>query len=493
MYDYIVIGGGISGLSISNRLENTKILLIEKNDYLGGRIKTVKLGENNIEAGAARFNSNHKLLIKLLKEFKLFKDIIKISNNKTYFNLDLEKCPKNIVEIVVKELSKFTDKELLNNTIISLCKKIFDKTFVKCFTDSFFYYSEIHKCNAFDALRSLKYDLNENKQFYILKGGMTRLIDSIEKKIKLYTDIIKNTFVVNIEYVNKQFLVYTKGNEDRVYEGKKLIVASGKSSMTKIPFFKKISKNLNSIELIPLVRIYAVYPKINGKVWFDGLTKVITKAPIKFIIPISYDKGIIMISYVDGKYSNHWKKHQLEGTLEKEVNKEVSKIFTDRKIPKPKKIKAYFWNEGISVWKPGYKSKIIFKKMIKPMRIPLFVCGENFSINNGWIEGSLDTANRVFKKINKSQKRSQKAGSDKKTKKWKKYTLDEVKKHNTESDAWTVINDKVLNITEWVPKHPGGKIIRNGFGINATEMFKFHNHSTQAKEKLNDFQIGILI
>ena len=138
MYDFIIIGGGISGLSIINKLENKKILLIEKNDYLGGRIKTVKLGGNNIEAGGARFNNNHKLLIKLLKEFELFKDTIKISNDKTYFNLDLEKCPKNVVEIVVKELSKYSEKELLNNTIISLCKKTFDKTFVKCFTDSFF-------------------------------------------------------------------------------------------------------------------------------------------------------------------------------------------------------------------------------------------------------------------------------------------------------------------------------------------------------------------
>ena len=211
-----------------------------------------------------------------------------------------------------------------------------------------------------------------------------------------------------MEYTNKQFLVYTKGKEDKVYEGKKLIVASGKSSMVKIPFFKKINNYLNSVELIPLVRIYAVYPKINGKVWFEGLTKVITTAPIKFIIPISYEKGIIMISYVDGKYSDYWKKHQLNGTLEKEINKEVKKIFTDRKIPKPKRIKAYFWNDGISVWKPGYKSKIIFEKMIKPMRIPLFICGENFSINNGWIEGCLIPLTKYSKKLIKQKKEPKK-------------------------------------------------------------------------------------
>mmetsp|Transcript_45262 Transcript_45262/g.105007 ORF Transcript_45262/g.105007 Transcript_45262/m.105007 type:complete len:1006 (+) Transcript_45262:88-3105(+) len=36
-------------------------------------------------------------------------------------------------------------------------------------------------------------------------------------------------------------------------------------------------------------------------------------------------------------------------------------------------------------------------------------------------------------------------------------TLEEVAKHNTKTDAWVVINGAVCDVTEWIPKHPGGE------------------------------------
>ena len=50
-----------------------KILLLERNNYFGGRILQIQENINNTEysfpAGAARFNKNHKEVIKLLSEF----------------------------------------------------------------------------------------------------------------------------------------------------------------------------------------------------------------------------------------------------------------------------------------------------------------------------------------------------------------------------------------------------------------------------------------
>ena len=38
----------------------------------------------------------------------------------------------------------------------------------------------------------------------------------------------------------------------------------------------------------------------------------------------------------------------------------------------------------------------------------------------------------------------------------KKYSLEEVGKHNSVRDLWLVINDKVYDVTKYATTHPGG-------------------------------------
>ena len=47
---------------------------------------------------------------------------------------------------------------------------------------------------------------------------------------------------------------------------------------------------------------------------------------------------------------------------------------------------------------------------------------------------------------------------------YKLYTWDEVVKHDKVHDCWLVIHGKVYDVTEWVPHHPGGKLIYDGAG-----------------------------
>jgi predicted heme/steroid binding protein len=54
----------------------------------------------------------------------------------------------------------------------------------------------------------------------------------------------------------------------------------------------------------------------------------------------------------------------------------------------------------------------------------------------------------------------------------KKYTLAEVAKHNTENDCWVVVGKQVLDVTKFMPDHPGGKrAIMLYAGKDATEEF----------------------
>lgn len=74
------------------------------------------------------------------------------------------------------------------------------------------------------------------------------------------------------------------------------------------------------------------------------------------------------------------------------------------------------------------------------------------------------------------------------------YTLSEVQQHNTESDCRTIINDKVYDITSYIPRHPGGvqKIIKI-CGQDGSQLFtRKHDGNSKAQDMLARLQIGTI-
>ncbi|HBC70780.1 TPA: hypothetical protein DCZ46_02355 [Candidatus Campbellbacteria bacterium] len=68
----------------------------------------------------------------------------------------------------------------------------------------------------------------------------------------------------------------------------------------------------------------------------------------------------------------------------------------------------------------------------------------------------------------------------------KKFTTTEVAKHSSESDCWVIINEKVYDLTSYIPMHPGGQSeIINRCGGDATIPFnrerKHSNAGVQAE------------
>ena len=84
-YDYVIIGGGLSGIYLAyqlcrkySRLRNKpSILILEKEDDVGGRIHTIHTSSwGDIEAGAGRFSKvSNKLLCKLIKHLGLWSHV----------------------------------------------------------------------------------------------------------------------------------------------------------------------------------------------------------------------------------------------------------------------------------------------------------------------------------------------------------------------------------------------------------------------------------
>lgn len=73
------------------------------------------------------------------------------------------------------------------------------------------------------------------------------------------------------------------------------------------------------------------------------------------------------------------------------------------------------------------------------------------------------------------------------------YSLDEVQKHNTEEDCWTVFHGKVYDVTKYLAKHPGGKhLILKNAGKDFTSDFEGMFHSRKARLIIQEYYIGDL-
>jgi monoamine oxidase len=152
----------------------------------------------------------------------------------------------------------------------------------------------------------------------------------------------------------------------------------------------------------PLLRVYAVFKKSSlakGGVWFADLPKIVTDSPLRYIIPIDYKKGVIMISYTDGADARQLMKMKTED-LEEFIMTEIRALFPDRVIPDPVLFKKHPWVEGCTYWLPGkYDVEKESAASLHPLpsKLPgVFLCGESFAVKQCWMESALTQADLLL-------------------------------------------------------------------------------------------------
>jgi monoamine oxidase len=439
IYDYIVLGGGISGLYCAHLLlkkfPRASVLILEKYGVVGGRVHTYVDKYMSVEAGAGRFNMAHTLLMELIEELGLSKKIYPISSDASYAPADGSepkilsgndvKTKWYIVKVVVA--SKLESTDLLKSmSFIDYCKRILVKSEIEYIKGSFGYYSELVIMNAYDAINLLG-GLGPGNDFGGLKGGLVQIIDRLADRIsrRAGSRILCNKTVVDIQYVYKGvglgslgssqpgsglgsanqhnggsvIEVYCKENV-RPYVGLKCICALPKQVTEKLAIFSPMKDVFAQIVCAPLCRIYSTFPVVRGKTWFSGMPKFTTNNNLRMVIPISEADGVIMISYSDNKYADGWNRLYKSGGIEA-VDRELARLMkksTGIDIPAPLKTVVFHWPCGVGYWGIGADSS---QFPLQPdSSVPIYLCGEHYSGEyQQWMEGALETARRVVDKI----------------------------------------------------------------------------------------------
>jgi len=467
IYDYIIVGGGISGLFMAHKLADTgkDILLLESSNRLGGRIYTTREKGVQFELGASRVSANHTKTMNLISELKLQKDLVKLSDKINY----QVKGPKLNFYTLVKELQKgsklYTKKYLQGVNLLQLCIDVLGYESAKLFQHKLGYDSEFEHLNAHQALKSYKKDLFSTCDYFVMKHGLTTIIDTLSSLLE-ETDNVTIKLEINVTDIGKNYILTGK---KKTY-GSTILCCTPYDSIKSFSKFNKIDE-IHATKPIPVIRIYAKYPKgKDGKVWFRNLPRTITDNYIRHIIPIDYETGLIMISYTDNHYATMWSDLSKLGDkvlidrLHTEVKELLGKI-----PPKPEFITSYYWSAGVHAWKPGYDINKIYDKLLKPFpKEDIYLVNESFSKHQCWIEGSLDACYDVLDLLDEKFTRGLPKEESKKIKRKSKiYTIQQVlKKRN-----WIILDIKkklrIYDVGRWLKDHPGGaNNLRKGIKAN---------------------------
>jgi len=418
-YDLIIVGGGIAGLRVGIEAlktnPNINCCILEKYGYIGGRIVTFrknipKVGAVQWENGAGRIATTHKKVLHLLKDYDL--TFIPIGNESSFINEKTATITENkfsdliqfyfgpIEELSSDMLATYTLSELLNKTIgLVAAKKLYEQ---------FPYYSEIHTLRADVALESFKKEMGDNNGFGVVKEGFSSLTNAMMAeftdsggKVIIDVDVYKvasnhnNSVTINCRIRNT--------NKKTSYTGKAVVLALHHSALTKIEGVNTLSV-LRHLTMMPLLRIYAVFPTKNGVSWFSNYKKIVTNSRIRYIIPVDSKRGIVMISYTDGLDAKWWFKQNIDDSGDNDVKEivmtKIRKLFPELNIPDPIFFKQHPWYDGCTYWLPGaYDVEEESNKSLhpRPKSMPnLFMCGESFAVKQCWVESALVQADKLL-------------------------------------------------------------------------------------------------
>lgn len=407
MKEIAIVGAGISGLYAALLLVNQgcRVTVLEKDHRIGGRIHTVVCDGVNLEAGAGRFNENHKLLWDLLHDcgFVESQDFYPLSGDKIYIK-DGKRVTRFSTLTILREVMKRSEQEsparLRDLSLRAYMKEFIEDSVVDDVVYSFGYNTEFDLMNAWDALSLFKHDFVSGIQYYVLKGGLSRLVERIYEKLissKLCTFKTSCEVVSHMVVGQKSVLGVLCGNQYEKKSYNHVVFCTTKNTLLRIKGVvddnKYLQRTLSRLGSTPLLRMYARFPmEANGKVWFHDMPRVTTNNLLRYIIPINPAQGIVMISYTDGYYADTWEAmRDKRGTL----MRHLKKMFPGREISPPLWIRAYYWGEGVHYW--GTKPVKYLNTRDRFSKYNYLVCGEAVSErHHGWIEGGLDSVRRCI-------------------------------------------------------------------------------------------------
>lgn len=428
-YDIIIAGSGVAGLYTAVELlravgRRLRVAVLERDGRVGGRAYTFKgrVAGHAVqwEAGAGRISERHRLVLSLLKRYGLtWTPIGSGLHYKDTYSSEFE--PNHFepaIPVLLDTLAGLPVEELATHTIRQLFTRVHGAALAESYFIRFPYRAEIDVMRADRALGLFREEMRRQEGYGICVEGLSALTDAMRKEIERRGGaVLLKHEVIGWEQRGAADRVHVElrvgpasegaGRPLKVVTADHLVLALPAVALRQLLPLKKWAP-LARLTMTPLVRIYGVFPKdeATGKRWYEEYQgRIVTSTPIRYIIPGNPAIGSVQMSYTDTQDALYWIE-RVRARGEDEVGEEVLtelRRLLKPSIPPPQMVRVHAWDAGVSYWLPGrYSPADLSVEALTPFpdSAPgIHICGESFSLRQGWMEGALEHADRLVRRL----------------------------------------------------------------------------------------------
>lgn len=323
----VVVGGGITGLCTMHYLQKQKkeknldirLVLVEKNEFLGGKIHSEHDQGFIMETGADSIVARHQSVMPLVQELGLENDLVYNGTGISYIytNNTLHAIPADSVfgiptsieslnsstlvspqgkkealkdlelpndrftkdSSIGEFLEYFLGKELVEKQIAPVLSGVYSGDLYKLTMASTLPYLLDYKeqygsiIKGFGANRE-QFQKSANKKFISFKNGLSQLIDRLAETL---TDVefIKGVATTNIEKQGQQYICSFDKHEDIVAD---FVVLSTPHAVTsEILKDKAIDQDLNTIHNASIIAVYVGFDIPDENLPADGTGYIVSE------------------------------------------------------------------------------------------------------------------------------------------------------------------------------------------------------------------------
>lgn len=439
IYDYVIIGGGISGLYTGYQLQkkhpHSSFLILEKNKELGGRTNTSSFGGTEIVDGAhvGRLEKDN-ILYALVKELKIPHELFSVEFHYTPdFTHKPDFIMNHVKDLQKKYISHLQTQFDQKNSFHLPSFKEFAITIMGQKTYDYFIhatgYTDYQREHAFEVL--FHYGMEDNNEGWTgIKIPWDTLHETLAHKIGAQ-NIYNECPVQSIQYIhhgNPEFTVFaTRKNKNVSFKTKNIVFAlpvnATNTILQKSKTLQKIMRPITDIHPQNFVRIYGDFKPSVTKLLQQYIPKhSIVYSPLHYVIPMDAQKGVYLLACSDNTDADLLRTHGKNTKANRAFfEKEIEKAFhmpTGSLKNSLEEIRCIHWQEGTHYMVPPHSEHIIphymqekdVKKALQKHKNNIlaqithphehiFLVGEGVSENRGWVNEALKSVESIMKKI----------------------------------------------------------------------------------------------